>query len=785
MTTIKIVNQLARSGNWEKAASEYLLLITQRPELKSLIEGNLKYVLRKLPYESLSRFITEMDRLGMSLELQFTAQQIAQAAIGDFAASSLSLSDALSIHLEIEKIYVVNLDRRPDRYARMVREMSANGLSFERVSACDVATSLEAQAMWRNFRNRPIEDNGTHLKHISKDVMLRYKSQLPAAVFAYMVSQRKVLENAKAAGYRRILVLDDDVFFHSDAAKLISAQTAVLPQQLKVLLLGASEYADRASEEFKAARIFENSMCYKPIPGETCGSFAVVYDQSIYDEIIEAINQADGTYDNTILGSIYGRYPDACVAFDPAVAIPDVGDSDIRSNPRTQKVHSIKMNWQFERYQAFTKTMRVTILVQDFMALRHIQSLKPRIGYAVSVNIFYLSVDGIRPVTIGHVFSPHDSEGISFDIVSPEVLCARAKDLKVPYSDFIFLWPHAREVTPDSLTAAMFAAIQIKHAQGVSSGIIDGIYYCLKEGCKPVKGRHSIIIPAFRGPTLALSALHSALAQDVDDFEVILVNDNPDHIEFEQSICKLLLQPSAEQKAINEKSLERLIVICHKQNRNAAAARNTGVLASSGEFISFLDDDDYYERDRLSGVEESLMHLDEGFAAAYCGYIGAWNGNKDLSRFIEGDLGEQVITLQYASHYMCTNTVSFKRDSFLQIGGFNEAYWRHQDLELMVRYFTEFKIAAVQKFLVKNRPFAAPETYKADIVNLCQLKHQFLFDMSNIIAIKYRSTFETIIDAHVRDIAKRDRSMSVASVGLIKAFLSATQNISGYGINKV
>lgn len=200
-----------------------------------------------------------------------------------------------------------------------------------------------------------------------------------------------------------------------------------------------------------------------------------------------------------------------------------------------------------------------------------------------------------------------------------------------------------------------------------------------------------------------------------------------------------------------------MIVIEHKRNRNASAARNTGMLYSNGEWVTFLDDDDYFEPSRLSAMEDILQSSEENYGACYCGYTGNWNGKVDINRFPEGNLGDKVVALKYTDHYMCTNTVTFKRAALEKLGGFDEGYVRHQDLELMARFFEKYKIKAVKQFLVKNRPVKVSSTFKADPQILAQLKIKFLKDLGNIVNCKEIGFIENILDAHVYDIFKNQK----------------------------
>lgn len=92
----------------------------------------------------------------------------------------------------------------------------------------------------------------------------------------------------------------------------------------------------------------------------------------------------------------------------------------------------------------------------------------------------------------------------------------------------------------------------------------------------------SIIIPIHNSEKYLRQCIDSILAQTCNDFEVILVNDGSK--DGSQEICD---QYCAEDT--------RFHVIHRKQGEGAASARNAGTSMASGEYIVYIDSDDYIE----------------------------------------------------------------------------------------------------------------------------------------------------------------------------------------------
>lgn len=110
--------------------------------------------------------------------------------------------------------------------------------------------------------------------------------------------------------------------------------------------------------------------------------------------------------------------------------------------------------------------------------------------------------------------------------------------------------------------------------------------------------RVSFVIPVYNVASYLRKCMDSLLSQDYDDYEIILVDDGStdecadiceEYVRtFENGDCKL------EIKCI------------HQQNAGLSAARNTGIKAAKGEYICFVDSDDYWQPNVLGGLMEQI-----------------------------------------------------------------------------------------------------------------------------------------------------------------------------------
>lgn len=95
----------------------------------------------------------------------------------------------------------------------------------------------------------------------------------------------------------------------------------------------------------------------------------------------------------------------------------------------------------------------------------------------------------------------------------------------------------------------------------------------------------SVIIPCYKGNDTIRRAVMSALNQTYQDVEVIVIDNN-------RTLDRKLL------KTFNE-NIPNVRVYSFDEKLSAAAGRNFGISAARGEYVAFLDADDYWREDKL------------------------------------------------------------------------------------------------------------------------------------------------------------------------------------------
>ena len=105
--------------------------------------------------------------------------------------------------------------------------------------------------------------------------------------------------------------------------------------------------------------------------------------------------------------------------------------------------------------------------------------------------------------------------------------------------------------------------------------------------------RLSIVIPVFRVEDTINRCVESVVNQDYDNIEVILVDDgSPDK-------CPAICDSWA--------SRDSRVRVIHKQNGGLSDARNAGIAIASGDYITFVDSDDYLDEQLYATLMSTII----------------------------------------------------------------------------------------------------------------------------------------------------------------------------------
>lgn len=133
----------------------------------------------------------------------------------------------------------------------------------------------------------------------------------------------------------------------------------------------------------------------------------------------------------------------------------------------------------------------------------------------------------------------------------------------------------------------------------------------------------SVIVPIFKVEKYLPECIESLLAQSYNNLELILVDDgSPDN-------CPAICDNYAKQ--------DKRIKVIHKKNGGLSDARNAGIDIATGDYICFVDSDDYVARDYIKKLYDAICSNDADMAV--CGYEYVFDdGSKETDEKPEAEL---------------------------------------------------------------------------------------------------------------------------------------------------
>ena len=236
-----------------------------------------------------------------------------------------------------------------------------------------------------------------------------------------------------------------------------------------------------------------------------------------------------------------------------------------------------------------------------------------------------------------------------------------------------------------------------------------------------IKGLVSVVIPTYRRQTTLKRAIDSVLGQTYSNVEIIVVNDNTPNDEFSLELYDLM-------KHYEDK--ENVFLIEQERHINGAAARNVGIHKAKGEYICFLDDDDYYTEEKLINQVMVLENLDKEYGMVSCLCRMNNNGKLHFAQLPYKD-GNVLIPVLSRKIGLGTGAVLIRRTALDDAGYFDENLKRHQDLQLFAGICSKYKIKLIKKYYHnidisdgQNRP---------DLQRLIEIKNAYYESIKNIL----------------------------------------------------
>jgi amino acid adenylation domain-containing protein len=191
------------------------------------------------------------------------------------------------------------------------------------------------------------------------------------------------------------------------------------------------------------------------------------------------------------------------------------------------------------------------------------------------------------------------------------------------------------------------------------------------------RDRVSVVIPAYNSSEFLAVAIESVLAQTHLAVEIIVVDDGS--TDDTKLVCAGYLA----------------IKYIYQPNQGAASARNTGISASTGNYLVFLDSDDYLFPEAIEiGLDCLNVNPDNGFVFGSYLFKSISSDGSYTTQKLSDDPPPvaSYATILAAQHKIQCATAIFRRAAIEAVGGFDPSLAVMEDLHLFLRIARTFPI---------------------------------------------------------------------------------------------
>ena len=200
----------------------------------------------------------------------------------------------------------------------------------------------------------------------------------------------------------------------------------------------------------------------------------------------------------------------------------------------------------------------------------------------------------------------------------------------------------------------------------------------------PTPALVSIVLATNRDSPILEKALLSVREQTIDDWELLIVDNGiPDS----RSVMRLI------------EGHDRMRMITIESSATAGVARNVGAARTTGDLITFLDDDDVWAAERL----ERHLRAHERYPDSPATFSGYWHMDSEGRRFGKDWRSRQTSSTEILSGRADTPlgpTLVVRRADFEAIGGFSPEIPILVDFEFALRLALRGDLIYLDEFLV-------------------------------------------------------------------------------------
>jgi glycosyltransferase involved in cell wall biosynthesis len=188
----------------------------------------------------------------------------------------------------------------------------------------------------------------------------------------------------------------------------------------------------------------------------------------------------------------------------------------------------------------------------------------------------------------------------------------------------------------------------------------------------------SVVVPVYNRGCLIRETLDSVFAQEFEDYEVIVIDDG-----------------STDKTVSVLREYGDRITLLRQENKGPGVARNAGLKAADGEYVVFLDSDDYWFPWTLSRYREAIRTYDQpSFLSAPVCYFTTDDERDSVGdgcdpSTIEGTHFGDFLEAAGQGIYASSGSAAVRRSALEDIGGFASTNINAEDHDLALRLGTQ------------------------------------------------------------------------------------------------
>jgi glycosyltransferase involved in cell wall biosynthesis len=225
-----------------------------------------------------------------------------------------------------------------------------------------------------------------------------------------------------------------------------------------------------------------------------------------------------------------------------------------------------------------------------------------------------------------------------------------------------------------------------------------------------MKPKVSVIIPTYNRAHYIQKALDSVMAQTYQDFEVIVIDDG-----------------STDNTREVVKQYGEKVRYFYQENTGIPGARNAGIRNSAGDYIAFLDSDDYWVKEKLERQMALFSeHPEYGMVASCCASIEQDGSFREKNR--PGKSG-WILEDIFQKNFIRTSSAIVKRECLEKIGLFDEELQQCQEYDLWMHIAVYYPIGFINESLsvyVDNPHGISTESLTGRLFRLKALEKEYL-----------------------------------------------------------